>query len=188
MKRIFFPLLIIIIFTGSIITLSSCKASYIRHGNKQIDSLYSILLLTEQKLVTLDTADIQQKYDLYSSTTSKLKNFETIEPQSEEWKTIAQYGHIRKPLRNLLQKLPYFYEELAFSKNQLDSLRYDLNKKLITEVQFNKYLNIEKQALDHYVQMFELYVNNAMNQLVAFDSLQPKVLLIIDQGNTEEGK
>lgn len=180
MKFRFFSVVILVLF------VYACKPVYIQQGMKQIDSLNLMLNDVDKKLAELDTASIRLKYDQYQQSLRQIQQFTDYNYTQEEWAAMTQWGHIRKPIRNFLQQLPGFYEEVTYSKSQLENLKHDMSKKLIERNLVEEYLAKEKEAVEVFVQRFDLYYSNAITHVNKFDSLYPVIRTVIDHHDNNE--
>ncbi len=172
-KRVLFLSFITVLF------FVSCKPTYIRHGIKKINELQNSLLEVDNKLKTLDTTAIKQKYTMYMQSIALVKDIGDDAFTKDEWNTMTQYGQIRKPLRNFINQLPEFAKELDYSKMQLSNLEYDLKNKHLTSEQFDEFYKKENEAVSFFITMFDVNYTGAMSQVEAFDTLYPKMVLVI---------
>lgn len=158
----------------------ACKPLYIKQGIVSIDSLATRLNETRIAISSLDTFAIQQKYSQYSESIKRIKNFPDDNFNSEEWKILGQYGQIRKPLKNFTLGMKGFYTEAEYSTRQLENLKFDLKNKLLSPEIFEEYFKKEKDAVQNFISQFQILHEEAVSQLNSFDTLYPKVLVIID--------
>ncbi len=175
MKKLF-PVFFILLFT-----ISACKPLYVRHGLKQLDSLMTQLNETRVMLNTLDTISVQFRYSQYTESIKKINSITDDNFGKDELLVLGQYGQIRKPLKNFTMSMKGFYSEADYSFSQLENLRFDLEKKLISSEKFDEHYAKEKDAVQNFMNQFRILYEEAMSQLNAFDTLYPKVLVIIDK-------
>jgi hypothetical protein len=170
-----------------LLILSGCKPSYITSGIRQIDSLAVSVNDLSLMLSAMDTISMREKYSLYQTSITQMKNFHEDHFEKDEWQSMTQYGNIGKALKVFFQKLPAYRTETAFAKNQLENLKYDLSQKLITREQFSEYFEREKEAVNS-LQFFEAYHIAAMTQLESFDTLYPRIVVIIENHYNKKDK
>lgn len=170
------------------VLLTSCKPQYVRQGLKQIDSLSVTLDTVRMQLESIDSTEIKSKFELYQESILKVKAFEDNQYSDEEWSVMTQYGQIRKPMRNYIRKMPDFYRELSVSEKQLEDLRFDLVKKYINQEQFQDYIAREKIIIGNFVETFSIFYSLAAVQLTQFDSLYPKMNIIIENHSNKSNQ
>lgn len=173
-------------FVSVILLLTACKPAYIGQGLKQIDSLEVLLGDVDGKLKDLDTAAIHQKYNDYLESIQQIKQFTDHNYSPDDWSAMTQWGNIRKPVRNFLQQLPGFHEEMNYSRSQLANLRHDLKQKLIERKLFDEYIAKEREEIEFFVQRFDMFYSAAMVQIHLFDSLYPMIQIVIENHDNKD--
>jgi hypothetical protein len=163
-----------------ILTIGACTFPYIKQGNKRIDTLQYSLNDMQMSLQSIDTVQLRQVFKEYSSTVSLLRTVEDYERKDDEWRTINQFGYIRKPLRNLLGMYSELNENVQFSKKQLSDLQHDLKKRVIKKTEFNEYIIEEEKEIFLLKDQIDLMIQNVNSQLIAYDTLRPKILKIVE--------
>jgi hypothetical protein len=182
MKRYFFYCI------ASVLVFTSCKPAYVRQGVKQIDDLMLSVYEIDNKLNTLDTTALTLKYREYLETISFFKTLDDDAYTPEEWSVMTQYGQIRKPLRNFIQQMPGFYKESAYSKSQLENLKYDLRKKHIHRDLFEQYFAKEREAVMKFAEKFDIYYSVVIVQLESLDILYPEILVIMENHSNKDSE
>jgi len=180
MKRILFFTFVVVLI------LLSCKPTYIKQGIREIDSLSVKVFDAQTRFNEMDTTAIKMKYDLYMESIAKMKNIEDTSFSKEEWHAMTQYGHVRKALRNFIQQMGTFREEINYSNSQLQDLKYDLSKKYISREDFENYIQKEREAIDVFLQRFDMYYYGTINQVVAFDTLYPVIQQVIENHSNND--
>jgi hypothetical protein len=163
-----------------LLVTSACKPSYIKQGIKEIDSLSVRVFDAQSRLNEMDTAAIKMKYDLYMESIAKMKTIEDTSFSKEEWHAMTQYGHVRKALRNFIQQMSTFREEISYSASQLENLKHDLEKKYISREEYENYIQKEREAVDVFLQRFDMYYFGTLSQVTAFDTLYPVIQQVIE--------
>jgi len=160
-----------------------CKTSYIKSGKKEIDLLIAELGEINVVLDNVDTVGLKLKYDEYMKTISIFKEskFNEADKDVEKWKMLTLYGQIKKPLRNLANNIPKYYEELIFSRIQLENLNHDLVNKEILEDKFKEYLGSERNAIQEFKQNVNINIEQGNAQLKIYDSIHVSVLKILEE-------
>lgn len=162
---------------------TACSPRYVRDGIKNIDKLKLSLDTVAIQIQNLDTLMIKNKFEQYMATIQIIKTFEDDHYTPNEWAVMTQYGQIRKPVRNFLREMKNFQKELEYSTNQLNNLRYDLKKRLLSKEQFNEYFNKEQEAISMFLVNFKVHYEGMQSQLAAYDTLYPKILKVIENHN-----
>lgn len=180
MKKLTFYIFLVVLF------ILSCKPTYIKHGVREIDSLSVRVADAQLRLNDLDTAGIKLKYDLYVESIAQMKTIEDSIFTKEEWHAMTQYGHVRKALRNFIQQLPVFREEINYSVSQLENLKYDLTKKYISKADYENYIQKEREAIDIFMQRFDMYYYGVLSQIASFDTLYPVIQQVIENHSNKD--
>jgi valyl-tRNA synthetase len=96
-----------------------------------------------------------------------------------DWNTICQFGLIEKPLRDFSSEQSKIKKELKFSRKQLDSLKFDIQNESIEKKEMKEYIESESDAVAEIVQTIKITNENTKTELNRFDTLNPKIEIII---------
>jgi DNA polymerase I-like protein with 3'-5' exonuclease and polymerase domains len=154
---------------------------------KAVDSLYTVVDSIEKILSGIDTNKIRLTYKEYSENISLLKSNFKDKKEDSVWSVMTTYGIIKKPLKSFINDFPGFYSEIEFSRHQLDSLKIDINSDNIKADKIAEYTKTEAEAVYSLRQQVEISVNTTRERLKLFDSLNPKVIKVIEKLK-KEGK
>jgi DNA polymerase I-like protein with 3'-5' exonuclease and polymerase domains len=154
---------------------------------KAVDSLYTVVDSIEKILSGIDTNKIRLTYKEYSENISLLKSNFKDKKEDSVWSVMTTYGIIKKPLKSFINDFPGFYSEIEFSRHQLDSLKIDINSDNIKADKITEYTKTEAEAVYSLRQQVEISVNTTRERLKLFDSLNPKVIKVIEKLK-KEGK
>jgi len=175
MKNLIFPVFIIALF---------CCASCIKgkHSKeiKTIDSLISVTDTIKNNLDASDTTKIKEAFKEYNENIGQIRTFFNDKKDST-WSTITAYGNLKNPLKNFILNYPALYNEILYSKKQLNDLKADIRGNKITKEKMAEYTKNEAQAINSLKQHVNISVNNVKRNLYFFDSLNPKVVKVIEQ-------
>jgi len=181
MKNLIFLTLILLFF------FISCKNNNHSKEIKKIDSLYTVIDSIEKNLIKADTAKIKGVFKVYLHNIEQIKEKFNDKKEDSTWSVITTYGIIRKPLKDFLKKIPGFYDEIKFSKKQLDSLKTDIKNNNIPDNKISEYTKTEADAVNNLMQEVNISINLVNARLQLFDSLNPKVIKVIEK-LTKNGK
>ncbi|NTW33933.1 MAG: hypothetical protein HGB12_15180 [Bacteroidetes bacterium] len=146
---------------------------------KKIDSLYTVIDSIEGKIIKADTAKIRTVFNEYLNNIGLIKENFNDKKDDSIWKVITTYGIIRKPIKDFLKKYPDYYDEIKFSRKQLDSLKTDLKNDKIPENKISEYTKTEADAVNSLMQQVTVSTDVVNARLQLFDSLNPKVINVI---------
>ena len=148
---------------------------------KKIDSLITVIDSIEQNLINADTAKIRSVYNIYLNNIDQIKENFNDKKEDSTWSVITTYWIIRKPLKEFFKKCPHFFNEINFSKKQLDSLKTDINNNNIPENKISEYTKTEADAVNNLMQEVSVSINLVNDRIHLFDSLNPKVIKVIEK-------
>ena len=174
MKKLIFTILI------ASLGFASCNNNKYKKEISKIDSLYIIIDSIEKTLSTIDTVNIRNIYKEYSENINEIKENFNDKKEDSVWSVITNYGVIKTPLKNYVNDFRGYYNEIKFSKKQLDDLKADIKDGNIKEEKISDYTKNETEAVIKLKELVEINVNGVKEKLKLFDSLNPKVIKIIN--------
>lgn len=178
---------LLIIILISTVAFMGCGGKKHPKMMAKIDSLYSVIDSIEKKLSSVDTIEVKKVFEEYSENIGMIKENFKDKKEDSVWKVITNYGIIRKPLKNFIKDYPGLYKEIKYSRKQLDSLKADIEKGIIDGSKVKEFTNSEADAIKSLRQVVDISVNGAKGKLKLFDSLNPKVIKVVDKLK-KEGK
>jgi len=175
-----------LLFIASL-AFTACKSNKHVKEIKAIDSLYTVVDSIEKTLSVIDTNEIRLTYKTYSDNISLLKKNFHDKKEDSVWSVMTIYGNIKKPLKSFINDFPDFYNEIVFSRQQLDSLKIDINNGTIKDDKIAEYTKTEAESVNNLKLQVEISVKTASDRLKLYDSLNPKVIKVIEKLK-KEGK
>ena len=161
MKKLIFVLFVIL-------TLSSCRSGYVRHGLKDISVERKRLLEAKS---SFNIADTEQVADILSSYNSKLDSLNKYGVDNSSLPLMTKFSQIKKPLLDYLNNFSSIKKEYAYSFDQLDDLEYDLKAKNVSKEAFSIYMDSEKSANDRLILKSNLISNSAAREIESYKNL-----------------
>lgn len=168
---------IAILFTG----ISSCTSTKNHPQLSTIDSLNLVLDTLEKTLNSVDSAKVNKTFSEYQGNIKKIKEYFDDKKDDSTWSTITVYGVIRKPLKEYKKNISVFSENILYSRKQLDSLKSDIKANNIPEDKIKEYTKAEVDAVYSLKQQVNIIIPHTLETLHLFDSLNPKVIKIIEK-------
>ncbi len=185
MKKIILPLILtIVIFT---LIFSSCKPSFDKQIN-QLDSTISLIETDSINLSKFTLEVVQAKYNDYKIINKKLDSLYDFNKKDSNWMLLTNFKDIEKPLRKHTNRYKKIVEDYSFLHNQLITLKKDLIEKNINKKEAESYLKIETEDANRFHFGAEKYYKLMTIEFAKFDTLSPKVNLLIQQINSSPKK
>ncbi|MDP4265976.1 MAG: hypothetical protein Q8880_00905 [Bacteroidota bacterium] len=180
---------LIFIFSGIIIFSwnTGCNNSKYAKEKAQIDSLNIMIEKAEAKLNNIDDKEVDKKFEIYQKNLNEIKDNFNDKREEGVWDVIVVYGNIKKPLKSYLKNNAKYHEEIEYSKKQLKNLYHDYKKGLITKEKFDQYYNTEKTVITGQYMEITSTIDWAKANIKLFDSLNPKINVIIQKLKKEKG-
>ncbi|MFA4851850.1 MAG: hypothetical protein WC599_04965 [Bacteroidales bacterium] len=172
--------LIIITFILPLCFLA-CKSGKHAKEIKTIDSLYTVIDTIEKNLNSADTIKVKDVFEEYMKNIGQIRDCFNDKKGDTTWKIITPYGIIRKPLKNFLNDYSGLYEEIRYSRKQLDNLKADIEGENIQKDTISEYTINEVTSVNRLKQIVNFSVDGVQKNLKLFDSLNPKVIQLIEQ-------
>lgn len=171
-------------------TVAFCGCGGKKHPRitAKIDSLYIVIDSIEKNLFSTDTVIIKKAFEEYSTNIGLIRDNFNDKKEDSVWSVITTYGLIRKPLKDFIRNYPGYYKEIKYSRNQLDSLKADIENGNIEENKVKEYADYEADAVNSLKILVDISVNGAKEKLKLFDSLNPKVIKVIDKLKKDKKK
>lgn len=159
----------------------ACKSDKHAKEIKTIDSLYTVIDTIEKNLNSADTIKIKVVFEEYMKNIGQIRDCFNDKKGDTTWKTITSYGIIKKPLKKFLNDYSALYEEIRYSRKQLDNLKADIEGENIQKDTILEYTKNETAAVNSLKQIVNITVKGVKTNLKLFDSLNPKVIRVIEQ-------
>lgn len=162
-----------------VLCFHSCGEKKESHAILRVDSVVFVLNELETNLLQLDTAKIHRYY-----TESNL-NLVTIQKNYKDTMNrelatfLADYQSTKKSLMRLTEVFHDQLYEINYSKTQLKNLRIDLEKNLVSDLQFQEYFATELQALKTMSETTSNMVSWYENAIKSFEERNPRVEEIV---------
>ena len=173
MKKIFF------LFAFASIIFYGCNNKKHPKMLSRIDSLNTVIDSIQINLFSVDTLRINNIFTDYSTNLGLIKKYFVDKKEANDWEVMTTYGNIKKPLKSFIRDYPKFKNEISFSRNQLDTLKTDIGNGKLDGVKISDYIKQEAEAINNLKQQVLINVAGAKEKIKLFDSLNPKVVLLI---------
>lgn len=157
----------------------SCK----NHNKEQIsriDSLYQVADQLQQKLSEINVDTLKNRYIIYKNLNKYIGENITELKNDSSWYYICEFQKTNKPFMRMPYKYGHYMAEIDSSKKQLDNLKHDLMKDLITDEEFKKFYNIEVLSLNAVYNKVNSHVDIVAGQLKNYDTIYPYICKMID--------
>ncbi|HNW89576.1 MAG TPA: hypothetical protein PKN48_07920 [Bacteroidales bacterium] len=171
LRRYFLSLAII-----AIVAFSSCKNAEKEKQIAKIDSLITVLDTASQHLNKINIDTVTKKYQAYQATNKLVATHYQKYRNEENWKYLCEYQNVRKPFKNMLKNYKSFRNDLNTSREQLENLRHDVDKKLLDDSEFRSYFTIEAHSVNDLAYRINGQVKSVLYQYQNFDTIQPYLL------------
>jgi hypothetical protein len=165
---------------------NSCKTKSHPKKVAQVDSIYAITDSIEKKLSTIDTLNIKKVFKEYKENIGLIGRYFDDKKDDSTWSTMTTYGAINNPLKRFVMDYPGLYDELSFSRGQLDSLKTDIENDKVSVEKMPVYIQTEADAVNTLKIQVDSYVNDAKANLKLFDSLNPIMKGVIEKLKKEK--
>ena len=172
-----------IIFLLIVLPLVFYSCNHKTHPKKvaRIDSLFKVVDSVEKKLGEVDTINIKKVYKEYLDNLGLISMYFNNKKDDSTWSTITAYGVINSPLKSFVKVYSSLYKEIKYSRKQLDSLKYDIENDNLEKEKIDSYTNNECNAVNTLKMQSFSEANGAIINLRLFDSLNPKVIRVIER-------
>ncbi|MCC7302227.1 MAG: hypothetical protein IT233_06275 [Bacteroidia bacterium] len=140
MKTVLLSSLLIV----TLFLMPSCGGDLYQTEIRTIDSLLTALDSAEKAFWTIDSAAARTAYADVNKDLGHLTNLIQDTLEKNEALLLSRYRGIRKPLREYLLKQTVMKKEITITRKQLEDLRHDLDKELLTKE--NAQLHFTKES------------------------------------------
>lgn len=164
----------------SIFAFSSCNQAVKKKQLAKIDSLITIIDTTANHLNAINKDTVAKKYEAYKETNQKVAEHYQKYRNEENWYYVCNYQNVRKPFKTMVFNYSTFKSELTSSREQLENLKHDVQKGLISEEEFNNFFTLEAKNTNEISFKINKQVESVLNQYKNFDTIQPYLLKLID--------
>lgn len=159
--------------------LTACTGNHHNDKFAKIDSLNMVLDETVLIFEEMNIDSISMLFSVFQDNSEKIKEYYTKEDE-EGWEIICRYTDLKKPFRNVVEYNDNIRKELNYSRQQLDSLKYDLRNNILTEELVIRYLSEEEKAIGTLHKMISNNLSTSKIIIEDFDSLNTLVEEIIE--------
>jgi len=159
----------------------ACKSGKHAKEVKTIDSLYTVIDTIEKNLNSADTIKVKDVFEEYMKNIGQIRDCFNDKKGDTTWKIITPYGIIKKPLKNFLNDYSSLYEEIRYSRKQLDNLKADIEGGNIQKDTILEYTENEVISVNRLKQIVNFSVDGVQKNLKLFDYLNPKLIHLIKQ-------
>lgn len=151
-KRILFFL------AAALVSLYSCKPNPYNEEVKELDQLIKQVEKSSTKLVQIDTTGLAKKWQDYKENVNTItgtykESGDTI--GRELAMILSEYKELKKPYSEFKDAYAQALEELKFTKNQLVTLKHDLENNILEPPVAEKMLRSEKMAATKIIEHVE---------------------------------
>ena len=170
------------------LSICSCDNINIKKELKAIDSLNQVIGKADIKIKDIDVEKVKKCQEEVIANLNIIEEYYQDTLPRELIKLLSDYNSIKKPLKRFLDNKEYYDKEIVYSKKQLQNLKQDIEKRLITKEQFQEYYSTEMKAVSDLERDINLYVNTAKTKIDWFNSTNPKIREVIEKnGNVFVG-
>lgn len=181
MKKILLSLIII----SSIFT--SCNSNKHQKEISALDSLQILLNEAEKQLTSTDTAKVRTiKAEMQKNIDFITLNYKDTFSMSLAT-MLSEYAFPKKKVyRNFIGNYTKLMKDIEFTRTQLNNLKQDLENNKVPNDKVQQYFITEQNAVLTISQTIDQNVNTIEAYFLKFDTLQPKVLHIVDSLKTAQ--
>lgn len=155
---------------------------------KTIDSLNIVLDSIQEKLDNVDTIKLKKDYKQYLSNIGLLKKNFNDKKEDSTWQLMTSYGGIKSALKTFIRDCPGYYEEIRFSRGQLDTLKADIESGDLEPEKIGQYTKAEADAVSNLNTLVSVSLESVCSRLELLDSLNPKVMVLIKKLKEENNE
>lgn len=160
------------LLAAMIIAFSSCQNPEQKARLEKIDSLDTKLDSIETAINSLDSAKVAKRFNRVQENAGRLDSVTSGEADSA---LMAANEKTEETFRRYLSNIERLKQELSYSYEQLDSLRFDVENELLTQNDFKNYFDDESSAVNYLKDKSFYIVNTTKRKMNSFDSLQTEV-------------
>lgn len=163
-------------------TLIACKSDKYPSEVNKIEELIKQVDRSSTVLVGIDTSGLSAKWKSYKSNTEFItgyykSNNDTIDASLAM--ILAEYKQLKKPYSEFKEVYSEAFEELKFSKNQLITLKHDLEKGILEPQLAQKMVIAETEATNRILTQVKQLVKADSVTLVKTEIYTPKIDSVI---------
>lgn len=164
----------------------SCSSNQFTDKIKALDSLS----LEVERL--LDSIKLEDTTYYINAAKNIDKNLKLIQKElkdtvtKDEAQILSDYKMIRKSLLNYPDKINAIYNELVYSKKQLNALSKDLSRGYIEASKAEEYFSMEVSSTQTVLEEGWSTLNNSPVYLKMFEEVHPKVLNFMEKHQISE--
>jgi len=162
---------IVLLLTLASIAMFSCKPNPHKEDVKELDTLIKEVEKSSTKLVQIDTTGLSQKWKEYNKNVNTItetyqSNNDTI--GKELAMILSNYRQLKKPYSEFKDAYAAALKELKFTKNQLVTLKHDLENDILEPPVAAKMMQSEKLATRKIIgQVEQLALTDSVTQVKA---------------------
>ncbi len=154
----------------------------------EIDSLNTLLDSIKTALDTVNFSDVEKYQSIFSRNLEDYKKYNDGGKDDKTWPVITQYFSIKKGFKRYIEDYDSFRKELKYSRNQLESLKKDVKRNIISKEDYSKYINTEKQAIGFLHHEVIARTSSLRQSAAIFNKCNSRMLEIIGDMKTKSLK
>ncbi len=170
----------ILIIATIILVLSACHNAEKKQQLAKIDSLMAILDSTDSNLEKMNIDTVRKKYSAFQETNKRIIVHYHEYRNDENWKYMCAFQEVRKAFKVMVNKHNSYEQELKISREQLDNLKHDVDKRLLDEKEFKDYFAIESKSVHDLTFQINRQVSQVLQQYANFDTVHPYLLKLLE--------
>ena len=158
-----------------LIIFSSCTISEKKHAYiDDIDRLEKVLDSTANLYYAIDTSELFSAFNLININLSRLSKIDTVVSDS-----VKVYAALQKSFKRFISEHSLIMDEISYSKNQFQTLKKDIRKGRITDMQIENYFHEESEAVGILMHKISFNSQSIAYQLRSFSVLNDSIEMII---------
>jgi len=149
---------VFLFLAGAALMLFSCESAQYKEEVQELDQLIKQVEKSSTKLVQIDTSGLADKWQEYKDNVNTItgaykENGDTI--GRELAMILSDYKQLKKPYSEFKDAYSAAMEELKFTKNQLVTLKHDLENNKLEPPVAEKMIQSEKMAAQKIMEQVE---------------------------------
>jgi hypothetical protein len=165
---------------ATIFFFSSCNNAVKEKQIAKIDSLMAIIDTARINLNKINKDTVGKRFLTYQETNKLVAEHYKEYRNEENWKYVCSFQEVRKPFKTMIFNYNSYKSDLDSSRKQLENLKHDVEKKLITEKEFENFFKIESKSANELTFKINIQVERVIGQLKNFDTVHPYMLKLIE--------
>ncbi|MFC2100806.1 hypothetical protein ACFLRZ_03150 [Bacteroidota bacterium] len=145
----------------------------------KIDSLKMIIDQMELKLDEINMDEVNKKFLEYQLNMKEIVAHIEKEMDTVSGKYLMAYTKVKGPIKSFIKYHPSLKKDISKARKQLEDLYHDMENNLVDMKKFEEFVKTESDSIRYMNNWISEYVVKVKEQLVNFDSVNPKVKEII---------